>query len=109
MHIKNVLIACFLFLLIFTIGAFLYRHYDQQSYSSMEPHSQKTSVKANSDKSKSKNNIHTDNKIADEFYQQIIDNDIFRPLGWKPPKKPEQYILIGTASTPDEVIPKLLS
>ena len=31
-----------------------------------------------------------------EFYTTIIDNNIFRPLGWKPPRKKEPYRLIGT-------------
>ena len=33
----------------------------------------------------------------DTFYQFIIDNNIFRPLGWRPPKKQPDYTLIGTA------------
>ncbi len=31
------------------------------------------------------------------YYQFVIDNNIFRPLGWKPTKKPPNYSLIGTA------------
>ena len=33
----------------------------------------------------------------ESFYQFIIDNNIFRPLGWQPPKKQPDYTLIGTA------------
>ena len=33
----------------------------------------------------------------DTFYQFIIDNNLFRSLGWKPPKQQPDYILIGTA------------
>lgn len=31
-----------------------------------------------------------------EFYRTIIDNNIFRPIGWRPPRKKETYRLIGT-------------
>ncbi len=33
----------------------------------------------------------------DAFYQFIIDNNLFRPLGWRTPKKQPDYTLIGTA------------
>ena len=32
----------------------------------------------------------------DAFYQTIIDNNIFRPLNWKPTQKAPTYILLGT-------------
>ena len=31
-----------------------------------------------------------------DYYQTIIDNNIFRPLGWRPPVKQPQYELLGT-------------
>ena len=31
------------------------------------------------------------------FYKVIIDNNLFRPLGWTPPKNEPAYSLIGTA------------
>lgn len=33
------------------------------------------------------------------FYQVIIDNNLFRPLNWTPPKQQSDYTLIGTAVT----------
>ena len=33
----------------------------------------------------------------DDFYQTIIDNNIFRPLNWKPPQREPAYTLLGTA------------
>ena len=30
------------------------------------------------------------------YYRTIIDNNIFRPLGWTPPRPVEPYRLIGT-------------
>ena len=35
-----------------------------------------------------------------DFYRTIIDNDLFRPLGWRPPRPTETYRLLGT------IIPK---
>ncbi|MCG9134509.1 hypothetical protein J5I95_22830 [Candidatus Poribacteria bacterium] len=31
-----------------------------------------------------------------DFYRTIIDNNLFRPLGWTPPRRKEPYRLIGT-------------
>jgi len=31
-----------------------------------------------------------------DFYRIIIDNNLFRPLGWTPPRPKEPYRLIGT-------------
>ncbi len=33
----------------------------------------------------------------ESFYQFIIDNNLFRPFGWQPPKQQPVYTLIGTA------------
>lgn len=46
---------------------------------------------------------------GDSFYRTIIDNNIFRPLGWTPPRPIEPYRLIGTllprdANTPPTAI-----
>ena len=35
-----------------------------------------------------------------DYYQIIVDNNIFRPLGWKPPNKEPEYTLIGTSFDP---------
>lgn len=34
--------------------------------------------------------------LTGDYYQTIIDNNIFRPLGWRPPVKQPQYELLGT-------------
>jgi len=36
-----------------------------------------------------------------DFYNVIIDNNIFRPLGWRPPNREPQYTLIGAAINPN--------
>ena len=38
------------------------------------------------------------------FYKVIIDNNLFRPLGWTPPNNEPAYSLIGTAVDADGVI-----
>ncbi len=35
-----------------------------------------------------------------DYYQIIVDNNIFRPLGWKPPNEEPEYTLIGTSFDP---------
>ena len=44
-----------------------------------------------------------------DFYRTIIDNNLFRPLGWTPPRLQEPYRLLGTiiptdAKTPPKAI-----
>ena len=36
-----------------------------------------------------------------DFYKVIINNNIFRPLGWRPPNREPQYTLIGAAINPN--------
>ena len=38
------------------------------------------------------------------FYKVISDNNLFRPLGWTPPKNEPAYSLVGTAVHPDGMI-----
>ncbi len=38
------------------------------------------------------------------FYKMIVDNDLFRPLGWTPPNNEPAYSLVGTAVHPDGMI-----
>jgi len=44
-----------------------------------------------------------------DFYRTIIDNNLFRPLGWHPPRQKEIYRLLGTlipadGNTPSQAI-----
>jgi hypothetical protein len=43
----------------------------------------------------------SDSKDSSDFYKVIVDNNIFRPLGWRPPNREPQYTLIGTAINPN--------
>ncbi len=38
------------------------------------------------------------------FYEVIIDNNLFRPLGWRPPNNEPAYSVVGTAVDVDGVI-----
>ena len=42
---------------------------------------------------------------AQSFYRTIIDNNLFRPLGWTPPRPKEPYRLIGTILSMDDRTP----
>ena len=46
-----------------------------------------------------------DNGSSDAFLRTIIDNNLFRPLGWRPPRPREPYRLIGTILPRDENTP----
>lgn len=51
-------------------------------------------------KLKQVSNRETKNKKTNgdaDFYHIIVDNNLFRPLGWKPPNEEPEYRLIGTA------------
>ena len=34
--------------------------------------------------------------VSETYYRTIIDSNLFRPLGWKPPRPKPTYRLIGT-------------
>ncbi len=38
-----------------------------------------------------------ESKENPDFYRTIIDNNIFRPLGWRPPNKEPEYAFVGTS------------
>ena len=42
---------------------------------------------------------------TETYYQTIIDNNLFRPLGWRPPVPREPYRLIGTVLSRDADTP----
>lgn len=42
---------------------------------------------------------------AEAYYQTIIDNNLFRPLGWRPPRPIEPYRLLGTVLATDAHTP----
>jgi len=41
-----------------------------------------------------------------DFYRTIVDNNLFRPLGWTPPRPRELYRLLGTLLPRDAETPK---
>ena len=40
-----------------------------------------------------------------DFYRTMIDNNLFRPLGWTPPRQKEPYRLMGTILPTDDRTP----
>ena len=45
---------------------------------------------------------------GEEYYKVIVDNNLFRPLGWRPPNNKPRYTLIGTWISSNSVIAKAL-
>ena len=37
-----------------------------------------------------------ESKENPDYYRTIVDNNIFRPLGWRPPNKEPEYAFVGT-------------
>ena len=104
MTIKNAFIATCLVLIFITVGTLLYRqNVLQANFAMVTPskNSKKIPEKVHSVTSNPKKSAITNSNTPNEFYQLIIDNNIFRPLGWKPPKKTPQYTLIGTTIASD--------
>ena len=42
---------------------------------------------------------------SESYYRTIIDNNLFRPLGWTPVRPKERYRLLGTILSPDADTP----
>ena len=42
---------------------------------------------------------------SESFYRTIIENNLFRPLGWSPPRPKEPYRLLGTVLPTDDSMP----
>ena len=98
MSIKSVFISGCIIVFIFTISAFIYKHNTIKSTNDLEYPIETKQIEVNVIKPELKKNTNTDNKSPEDFYRTIVDNNIFRPLGWRPPKKEPEYTLIGTKS-----------
>lgn len=101
MSIKYVFILGCAIVFIISISAFIYRHNTIKSTNDLEYSIEKKQIEVNVIKRELKKNTNTDDKSSEDFYRTIVDNNIFRPLGWRPPKKEPEYTLIGTESYPD--------
>ena len=40
--------------------------------------------------------------VSESYYRTIIENNLFRPLGWRPPRPKEPYRLFGTVLPTDD-------
>ena len=101
MSIKSVFISGCVIVFIFTISAFIYRHNTNKLKTDVKYPFKEQPVKIDIVKPHLKKNSKTDSKSADDYFKVIVDNNIFRPLGWRPPKKEPEYTLIGTTSIPN--------
>ncbi len=101
MPIKYSLITICLVLILVAVGPFLYRQNVLPPNSAVATPIPETPVKVQSVKSNHKKAAPTNSNTPNEFYQLIVDNNIFRPLGWRPPQKTPQYTLIGTTIASD--------
>jgi len=43
--------------------------------------------------------------VSEAYYRTIIDNNLFCPLGWTPPRPSEPYRLLGTVLASDATTP----
>ena len=53
-----------------------------------------------------RNSNEVQTKDNSDYYGAIVDNNIFRPLGWRPPNKQPEYAFIGTATDETGTIAK---
>ena len=44
-------------------------------------------------------------EVSETYYRTIIENNLFRPLGWTPPRPKEPYRLLGTILPTDDSTP----
>lgn len=59
-----------------------------------------------SNRAEQRNSNDTQSTNDSDFYKVIVDNSLFRPLGWRPPNKEPEYAFIGTATDDNGVISK---
>ena len=80
---------------------------------SSPPHIPKVNTKISETSASALESVHFQSSTLptsqSDFYRMIIDNNLFRPLGWTPPQPREPYRLIGTilprsANTPPKAI-----
>lgn len=99
MSVKILIIGISIMGIIVIIGGHLYEENNQ----SQQPLVEKNKVIKPQQKAKSPQNKNMEGKTdstpgtPEAFYQTIIDNNLFRPLGWQPETPQPKYMLIGTA------------
>ena len=101
MSIKNVVLSGCVIMFILTISAFIYRQNTNKRNVDVEYPVKEKPNKIDIVIPRLKKNTNTDSKSPDDYFKVIVNNNIFRPLGWRPPKKEPEYILIGTTSNPN--------
>lgn len=98
MFVKTLIIGISITGIVIIIGWNLYEDNNQNNQSPVE----KNRVINRQQQAKPSQNKNMEAKTdsipstPDAYYQIIIDNNLFRPLGWKPEEPKPKYILIGT-------------
>ena len=108
-HVKRIVIFCSIgiFLLVLWLSKPMQTQSDTTS--SVPTQKQDTTARASEKGNPTRTQIYTLDQVSrfqdTEFYTTIIDNNIFRPLGWTPPRPKEPYRLIGTIFPTDGKTP----
>ncbi len=99
MFVKTLIIGISITGIVIIIGWHLYEENNQSN----QPLVEKNKVINPQQKAKPSQNKNMEGKTdntpgtPEAFYQTIIDNNLFRPLGWQPEAPQPKYMLIGTA------------
>lgn len=101
MSVKTLIIGISIMGVIVIIGW----HLHEENNQSHQPLVEKNKVINPQQNAKPLQNKNTEGKTdntpgtPEAFYHAIIDNNLFRPLGWQPEAPQPKYMLIGTAIT----------
>lgn len=82
---------------LFTIAVTMLLYSPKVQYSNAPSQMQRSMVPEASATKRGPEKIYAPPHNPESFYQFIIDNNLFRPYGWQPPKQQSIYTLIGTA------------
>ncbi len=98
MFVKTLIIGISITGIIIIIGWNLYENNSQNDQSPVQKNrviNQQQQAKPSQNKNMEGKTDNTPGTL-DAYYQIIIDNNLFRPLGWKPEEPKPKYMLIGT-------------
>ncbi len=95
MSVRSFIIGSIIIVGIITIGGYLYGRKNRSYQPSM--HKNKAMSTQQNTEAHQNKQVERQNANSDAFYQAIIDNNLFRPLGWQPEAPQPKYMLIGTA------------
>ena len=98
MFVKTLIIGISITGIIIVIGWNLYEDNNQNNQAQVEKNrviNPQQQAKPSQNKNREGKTDNTPGTL-DAYYQIIIDNNLFRPLGWQPEEPTPKYMLIGT-------------